>query len=357
MKKLYRNRQLIEASHAGLKFSGRIDHADCSNPLFIYPASLVRMRCSGSGVRVLITNYHNHWNNYIGVIIDGKQTKHELSNEKGMKEYVLAEGLENIVHDVILFKRMDGCHYFQFHGFLIDKQAEVLQIGREHTRRIEVYGDSVSAGEVSEAEGYEGKEDPSHNGEYSNVWHSYAWYAARYLNAELHNIAQGGIALLDQTGYFRQPDQIGMLSVYDKLRFNPELGSVTSWDFEKYRSHIIVIAIGQNDSFPNDIMKEDFYGERGIAWRNNYKRFILALREINPKSLIILSTTIMEHDCGWDEAIELVCRELDDKKTVHFLYKKNGMGTKGHIRIKEAKKMGKELAAFIESFGEEIWRE
>lgn len=35
-------------------------------------------------------------------------------------------------------------------------------------RRIEVYGDSVSAGEVSEAVDCVGKEDPVHNGGYSN---------------------------------------------------------------------------------------------------------------------------------------------------------------------------------------------
>ena len=41
-------------------------------------------------------------------------------------------------------------------------------------RRIKVYGDSVSAGEVSEAVDYTRKEDPEHNGEYSNSWYSYA---------------------------------------------------------------------------------------------------------------------------------------------------------------------------------------
>ena len=46
-------------------------------------------------------------------------------------------------------------------------------------RKIEVYGDSVSAGEVSEALDFVGKEDPEHNGEYSNSWYSYAWMTAK----------------------------------------------------------------------------------------------------------------------------------------------------------------------------------
>ena len=64
-------------------------------------------------------------------------------------------------------------------------------------RKIEVYGDSVYAGEVSEAVEYTGKEDPEYNGEYSNSWYSYAWMTARKLNAQIHDIAQGGIALKD----------------------------------------------------------------------------------------------------------------------------------------------------------------
>lgn len=38
-------------------------------------------------------------------------------------------------------------------------------------KRIEVYGDSVSAGEVSEAVDFVGKEDPEHEGGYSNSYY------------------------------------------------------------------------------------------------------------------------------------------------------------------------------------------
>ena len=62
---------------------------------------------------------------------------------------------------------------------------------------MEVYGDSVSAGEVSEAEFACGQVDPEgHNGRYSNGYLSYSWQTARLLGAELHDIATGGMALL-----------------------------------------------------------------------------------------------------------------------------------------------------------------
>lgn len=356
MKNLIKNKILIYPSHKKLQYSGRIDYTDKEHPLFVYPASYVRMKCSGTSIKVLITNYHKYWNNYVGVIVNGKQSKLQLSRESNVEVYVLGENLEDTVHDVMLFKRMDGCHYFQFHGFLIDDQAKLFKIERTFERRIEVYGDSVSAGEVSEVEGYEGREDPLHRGEYSNAWHSYAWIAARELNAELHDIAQGGIALMDKTGYFLAPNQLGMESVYDKLCFNPELGEITEWDFKNYIPHVVIIAIGQNDSFPRDIMKEEFVLGKAKWWRNKYKNFILDIREKYPKALIILATTIMEHDVRWDNAIEMVCTEINDAKIVHFLFQKNGLGTKGHVRIREAQKMGKELAEYINGFGEEVWR-
>lgn len=356
MTRFVKNGQLISPNDSKLEYSGRIDDSDKKRPVFLYPASYVKMKFSGTSIRVLLKNYHKYWNNYIGVILDGKQSKYKLSN-KGYREiHILGEELEDTVHEVMLFKRMDGCHYFEFDGFVIDEGAQVFQVDSVSERRIEVYGDSVSAGEVSEIEGYDGIEDPLHMGEYSNAWFSYAWFAARRLKAKLHNIAQGGIALLDHTGYFSSPNQLGMVSVYDKLRFHPELGEVTYWNFEKYTPHVVIIAIGQNDSFPLDIMKENFCGLRANYWRNQYKEFVLAIRSRYPKALIVLSTTIMEHHEGWDKSIELICKEINDSKIVHFMYEKNGKGTKGHVRIKEAEKMGNELADYINSFGDEIWR-
>ena len=41
-------------------------------------------------------------------------------------------------------------------------------VPKKTDKRIEVYGDSVSAGEVSEAVDFVGKEDPEHEGGYSN---------------------------------------------------------------------------------------------------------------------------------------------------------------------------------------------
>lgn len=350
------NRVKIMPDHAALEYCGRIDFSNKKIPTFIYPYSSVSMSFTGTSISLIAENHHICWENNLGFIIDNEQGRIQLSEQDGIKTYVLKEGLAKGQHELLLFKRQDACHYFDFHGFLLDEGAAISHVAEVLERCIEVYGDSVSAGEVSEAVEYVGKPDPVHNGQYSNAYYSYAAFTARKLHARLHDIAQGGIALLDGTGYFAPGfGYKGMSECFDKLRYNPELGEVTKWDFNAYRPHVVIVAIGQNDNYPADYMKEDYHSEKSVHWREIYEKLLSDLREKYPKTLIIASTTILEHDISWDQSIDEVCKRLNDKKIVHFMYSQNGAGTPGHIRKPEAEKMAEELSAFIESFGEEIW--
>ncbi len=102
-------------------------------------------------------------------------------------------------------------------------------------------------------------------------------------------------------------------------------------------------------------MATDYEGAKAEHWRKSYRAFIERLREIYPQAEIILATTILEHDAKWDRAIGQVCDGMADGHVHHFLYRRNGAGTPGHIRISEAEEMAEELTAFIESLGDGIW--
>ena len=254
-----------------------------------------------------------------------------------------------------IFKRQDACHELTILGFEIncntDDECELLEASPLPPRRIEVYGDSVSAGEVSEAVDYVAKADPEHNGEYSNSWYSYAWIAARKLDAQLHDIAQGGVALLDNTGWYHEPDYIGMEQVWNKMRYNPDYGTVKEWDFSKYTPDIVIVAIGQNDSHPDDYMKTDYEGEKAKNWRTHYRQFLAKLRETYPDAWIICCTTLLQHDIGWDMSISQAVQDLGDKKVSHCVFQRNGKATPGHLRIPEAEEMAKELCQHIRALG------
>lgn len=356
MMRVNQNEKWISPDHSALQYMGRIDFEDVKNPVWVFPSTFVKVRFTGSFVRAVVTNMRGCWDNFLGVILDGRESKIQLQPE-GKQEIVLCSGLDEGEHELLLFKRMDSCHQIVFHGLIVAEDAVLTASEALPNRRIEVYGDSVSAGEVSEAVEYCGLADPPHNGEFSNSYYSYAWYTARMLGAQLHNIAQGGIALLEGTGYFHAPDYLGMEYMYDKIQYNTQIDEAKRWDFSRYTPHVVVVAIGQNDNHPDDYMQDNYHHPKAKNWRSHYADFIRNLRRIYPKATIVLATTILNHSENWDKSIDAVCRELNDPKIHHFLYSNNGCGTHGHIRKPEAEQMGRELSGFIESLGSDVWED
>ena len=343
----------ILPDHEKLQYSGRIDWTNKNAPVFVFPCTSVRMRFTGSTLKVSVKNQKAYWENYLGCILDGEQTKLRLPDAgeavidipvKPSAGQTEGDG----IHEILLFKRQDSCHELTILGFEIDDGAEIRDPPERQRRRIEVYGDSVSAGEVSEAVDYVGKFDPEHNGQYSNSWYSYAWMTARKLGAQIHDVAQGGIALFDGTGWFNEPDYIGMETAWNKVHYNPVFGPATDWDFTQYTPQVVIVAIGQNDSHPEDYMMEDYNSPRSERWRNGYRELLEKLRGQYPEAWIVCITTLLGHDPSWDQAIDEVCRGMQDEKLRHFLFRRNGSGTPGHLRIPEAQEMAEELSAYIE---------
>lgn len=345
----------IQPGNEKLSYMGRIDWSNPEEPLFVYPCTCVGMRFTGNRLNVRVRNEGTEWENYLGMILDGRQSILPLP-EHGTVEFelnVVGDGTSE--HEFLLFKRQDGCHETRFLGVELAKGARLLDMPKYTSRKIEVYGDSVSAGEVAEATAYIGKEDPIHNGEYSNSWYSYAWMTARKLHAQIHDIAQGGIALLDDTGWFHEPDRIGMEAAWDKIRYNPHFGELSAWDFSNYTPQVVIVALGQNDSNPYDYMKEAPDGEKADVWKGGYRDFLRKLRGKYPSAQIICCTTLLYHDNAWDDAIGQVVKGMQDERMTQYLFKRNGKGTPGHLRIPEAEEMARELAAYINSLPIEGW--
>lgn len=375
-------------------YEGRIDFENANAPTFVYAGSYFGFRLSGFVGYLCVQNHHGYFENTLGILVDGvyrgkivlhdgekicgetkqffrlrfrKEDGERLNGElagkreetlENVRFYDLSAFLDGGEHEITVFKRMDTCHYFTFHGLITENGAAKPSQKGLAARRIEVFGDSVSCGEVSEAIGRCGGDDPEgHNGIYSNSFYSYSWILARMLDARVHITSQGGIALLDGEGYFNEPERVGMLSSFDKIQINPSLGTRKNWDFNQYMPHVVIIAIGQNDHHPDNYMVEDYEGEKAVRWREGYRLFLEKLRAKYPHAELILSTTILGHEKEWDDAIEQVCREFGDAHTHHFLYSNNGCGTTGHIRRPEAEKMAAELKRFIDSLGEGIWED
>ena len=354
----------IDLKDNRLEYCGRIDW-EGDAPVFIFPSTFLSFSFFGRRAVLTVENRRLYWDNYAGAIVDGVQKKYYLQPEGGT-EIVLVEdepGQER-EHTVLFFKRQDACHEMKLCSLMLSDESRLTGeiagmipseypadnrlpgVLKRQRMKIEVYGDSVSAGEVSEAVSCAVMSDPRHQGEYSNSWYSFVWIAARMLQARLHNISQGGIPLMSGSGYV-EPDYPGMEDIWDKLRYRPELGEVKAWDFQRYTPDIVIVAVGQNDSFPRDFMREEPDGEMAALWKNRYREFVKKLRKKYPEAVILLMTTVMEHHKNWDRAIGEVCGMLDDERVKHFCFRENGSKTPGHIRVPEAEEMAGELADYI----------
>ncbi len=347
------NKKLIAADSGKMTYMGRIDHSDPAKPQFIWAGSNVRMRFTGTSVSALIYNKRFYNTMLLGFIIDGKEGKVQFgSKDEWEGEYLLdlADGLEEGEHEIILFKRQDATHYFDFYGFIIDENAEALEAPKLPDLKIECFGDSVSAGAVVEAMDYVGSNDPENNdGIYDNAWHSYASITARNLGAQVHLTAQGGIAIFDNTGYYHAPDFIGMETAYDKLCYFPE-GSkgYTPWDFGRYIPDIVIFAVGQNDQHNeaqgDPDINDPVFREK---WKNRYKDIILDLRSKYPDARFVLLLTVLCHDKSWDDAVDEIANELGDDKLTHLLFTRTGKATPGHPRLSEQYEMAQGLTAHL----------
>ncbi|MCD8094744.1 MAG: electron transporter RnfD [Ruminococcus sp.] len=318
-------------------------------PRFVYAATSVTVRFKGTAVSAKIRNHKFFNEMHIGVVIDGRHYKVSFEHSEEEITILLADKLEaDAAHELIFYKSQDASHYFEFLGFEIEN-GELLAPNEPPKLKIECYGDSVSAGEVVDAVEFTAKADPDgHGGVYDDAWYSFPWITARNLGAQLYNIAQGGISIFDNTGYYHAPDYIGMEMAYNKVCYFPEaLGGMSEWDFSRYTPDIVIFAVGQND--PHNEYGDDFdidNPDYRLKWKNGYKKIINDLRSKYPKAYFVLILTVLEHENGWDKAVEEISAELDEKVS-YLKFTRAGKATPGHPRIYEQYEMAEELTAYL----------
>ena len=328
--------------------------AEGTDVVFYWPASSALVRFRGSRLSCELTPNVVWGSNCLGVVVDGRLSRMPVNREQNGRRIVLtlAENLEpEQEHTALLFKQLDCSYSYALHSFSCD--GSFLPPPERPALRLEFYGDSVTSGAVVEATDYVGVADPpSHDAIYDNAWWSYAWQCARILGAELHTVSQGGIAVLNDTGYFHYPDGIGMVDSWDRLCYFPEAGAYTKWDFHRFIPHAVVFALGQNDHHnaktdANDLLCEDEYR---VKWQQAYKEIAAGVMTHYPKGTpLVFITTLIRHERAWDDAIEELCQQLctEGWNAHHLLFRRNGDGTNGHPRIPEQREMAEELAAFL----------
>jgi lysophospholipase L1-like esterase len=259
---------LIQESEPGVRLVGRFDRANPPQPSFGWSGSTMIARFQGTGASLRIDGSPNLFT----VVVDGMVAP-VLSVASGVTQYTLASDLPPGLHDVVVSRRTEGNQGESRLLGLDVLDGELLAPPAHPDRRIEIYGDSITAGYGMDGAG------PScpWSAATENHYLTYAAIAARELGADLHTIAWSGIGMYRNYGS-AAPSPDAMPAVYARTLPTQE-GS--TWDFATWQPHVVVINLGTNDVSTQ--------GDPGSPFRTAYLDFVRALRERYPNTFFVLA--------------------------------------------------------------------
>jgi len=215
-----------------VRFVGRFDTSDPAGPRFAWSGSGMLARFSGTSVGVRLTG-----NQQYTVVVDGV-VQPKLISTGNLDS--LATGLAAGEHSVELYRRTEASQgEAQFLGFDFGGGA-LLAPPPAPERRIEIIGDSISAGY-----GDEGADmNCPFSADTENHYLTYGAIAARNVGADLVTVAWSGRGVVCNYGDDPTSCDDPMPTVVDRI-LPAQDGS--TWNFALYQPQAVVINLGTND--------------------------------------------------------------------------------------------------------------
>lgn len=248
---------------------------------FAWPASQLRVRFKGSALRASIEDQPLAdaliSNDLLALELDGKPLpKRALAT--GRHDYTLVERIPFGEHTLVITKRTEAnVGTITLHGFRQDADTQLLAAPVRRKRRIEVLGDSISAGYGAEGRG----PGCSYDAAQQDAAHGYAAVAADVLSAELVVQAWSGKGVLRNVDA-RDQDTLPML--YGRVL--PALAEPRiALDFAP---HVIVVHLGTNDFAAGEPPAAPFVAA--------YLQLLLRLHAQSPAASFVLVVSPMIND-------------------------------------------------------------
>ncbi len=270
--------QIVSADDPHFRYTGRIDFTDARQPRLFWPGTAITFRFSGPALTLCLQDQRG-MNHYDVFIDDAKPVI--VSCTKQLVEYPVATDLKDGAHTAVIFRRTEtdqGPTVFK--GVMLAEGKALLDPPAPLPRKIEFYGDSITAGLGDEST--DGKITTAN----SNNYYSYAAVTARALGAEYVCIAKSGLGITTTHGSDLTKGIITTL--YDCL--DPD--KPHSWDFTKWTPDVVVINLGENDRFIYQVNKHPNPGPAKLT--EMYGDFVKTIRAKYPQAHIVCTLGPME---------------------------------------------------------------
>ncbi len=334
--------QFVHYSNLQIGYSGRIDTTRTEGADLYWSGSSVSINFEGSSIEALMEDETG--DNYYNVIIDG-QVVSTFRPSVIRRYHLLVPKLDKGRHTIEVFKRTEWDRgKTTFYGFRIKGDGKILPKSPPRKKKIEFYGNSITAGYAVEDDS--GEDSPE--GTFTNNYLSYSAIIARHFDAEYMCICKSGIGILISWFPLTMPE------MYDRLI--PE-DSTSKWDFSNYTPDIVIINLFQNDSWLVEMPEEEeFKAKFGNKAPedgeiiDSYKDFVSDIRKHYPDAHIICALGNMDatrEGSEWPGYISQAVNQLEDHRIyTHFIPYKN---TPGHPNIEEQKELAQSLIRFIDN--------
>lgn len=318
-----------------LLFSGRRDDAKAGEVRLGYSGGRVRIAFEGSAIGLRIDSAKPNW---AEVFIDGKRTD-KLKVEGNDGYYELASGMGNGIHTAEIVKTTEGTMgALTFKGFALPEGGKVVPWPAKETKTIEFIGDSITCGYGIEAESAQIHFSP----QTENFCDTYAWLAARALNADYLVVARSGIGILRNYNGPYEGSADNMPSIYDRTLIQDP---ASKWNPSRFAPDVVCINLGTND-----------FSTKGVdiaKFTDSYLSFGKMLMARYPAAKVVLLTGPMQNSQQVKDILAGVAETLNKEKpgTVSFceLSKQGalGFGADFHPNKEQAKINGAELAKYL----------
>lgn len=332
----------VEYSNTQIEYSGRVDSSKTNGTELYWSGSSIKINFEGESISALMEDEKG--DNYYNVIIDD-DSLFILYLDSTKRYYQLASELSKGKHTIEIFKRTEWDRGKTiFYGIQINGNPKLLPRSVPTGRKIEFYGNSITAGYA--IEDTSGKDSPDST--FTNNYLSYAAITARYFTSDYQCICRSGIGITVSWIPLIMPE------LYDRL--NPA-DSISQWDFSLYTPDIVVINLFQNDSWlvnlPENEEHKKRFGDKSPDDEyliNAYQDFLSKIRNNYPNAHIICSLGCMDaakDDSKWMGYIKKAVENLNDKTIyTHFM---PYIEASAHPSIEDHEKMASDLIQFIEN--------